>query len=111
MSLNTRKMIIGALLSGLFMNNASKVLSKDIVTVLPEVGQFFFEELRDIPNMRNPLMSADGYWPCKTNPAESEFAQQIGAMGWAILFPTIMNGRSKEASCMAFVTLVKLSRW
>ena len=35
--------------------------------------------------MPNPLMSADGYRPCKTNPAESEFAQQIEAMGWAIL--------------------------
>ena len=85
MSLNTKKMIIGVLLSGLFMINASKVLSKDIVTVLPEAGQFFFEELRDIPSMPNPLMSADGYRPCKTNPAESEFAQQIEAMGWAIL--------------------------
>ena len=42
MSLNTKKMIIGVLLSGLFMINASKILSKDIVTVLPEAGQFFF---------------------------------------------------------------------
>ena len=85
MSLNTKKMITGALLSCLSMIYASKVLSKDIVTVLPEAGQFFFEELRDIPSMPNPLMSADGYRPCEMSPAEGEFAQQIEAMGWAIL--------------------------
>ena len=85
MSLNMKKMIIGALLSGLSMIYASKVFSKDIVTVLPEAGQFFFEELRDIPSMPNPLMSADGYRPCEMSPAEGEFAQQIEAMGWAIL--------------------------
>ena len=77
MSLNTKKMIIGVLLSGLFMINASKVLSKDIVTVLPEAGQFFFEELRDIPSMPNPLMSADGYRPCKMNPARASLHSRL----------------------------------
>ena len=85
MSLNTKKMIIGALLSGLSMIYASKVFSKDIVTVLPEAGQFFFEELRDIPSMPNPLMSADGYPPCEMSPAEGQYAKRIEEQGWAIL--------------------------
>ena len=91
MSVDTKKMTIGLLLSILSMIYGCKFLSKDIVNVAPEAGQFFFQELQDIPSMPHPLMSADGYPPCEMNPAQGESAEQIEAMGWAILSEVMLG--------------------
>ena len=93
MSVDAKKMIIGVLLLIPLMLYASKLLSKDIVTVAPDAGQFFFEELQDIPRMTSPVTSANGIPPCKMSPAEGEAAQQIEAVGWAILSEVMLKFR------------------
>ena len=85
MSVNTKKLLIGALLSVLTMTHASAAPTKSLVSVMPEMSQFLFEELENIPSMPTPLVSANEYPPCEMGSAEGQYAKRIEEQGWAIL--------------------------
>ena len=85
MSLNTKKLLIGALLSVLTMTHASAAMNKGLVSVMPEMRHFLFEALENIPSMPTPLESANEYPPCEMDSAEGQYAKRIEEQGWAIL--------------------------
>ena len=85
MSVNTKKLLIGALLSVLTMPHASAAMTKGLVSVMSEMSQFLFEELEKIPSMPTPLVSANEYPPCEMGSAEGQHAKRIEEQGWATL--------------------------